>query len=179
MESQQQEASKTNLTKAHETKALNFFKASAEEQKRSIERIVNQLPGLSKDVDPVNGVWKSTTIDSYWPKWLKNPTQEESSQKAVVVRQAKNVEIFQRFSEEQKKTLDKVADRLPDAPKTEEEIPEPQIIEPLKEPDNITPMDEAEIRKLTVRETEGKLAKAELELWSALTGKTSWPSTTT
>ena len=65
----------------------------------------------------------------YWPDWLRNPDQQMLNN-AAKAREAKFKTKMSKFAQ-QKKTLDQVADQLPEPPKElheEEIIPVPQKI---------------------------------------------------
>ena len=87
------------------------------------------------------GVWTDLYIDRFWPDWLRNPDQQMLNN-AAKAREAKFKTKMSKFAQ-QNKTLDQVADQLPEPPK--EEIPEPQI--PQEEPEGSDkPFDEAELK---------------------------------
>jgi hypothetical protein len=72
-----------------------------------------------------DGVWKESYIGLYWTDWLKNPTiVETGSRNLEKAREAKSLRKFLTIAEEQKKTFDKVANSLPEAPKPTVEEPE-------------------------------------------------------
>ncbi len=86
------------------------------------------LDDWSKERNPNGGIWKTSSIEShYFPKWLKD-TRFDSSESAPPSR---GLNKFKPKADEQKTTLDKIAESLPTVPDEEQEIgrqePEPTV----------------------------------------------------
>lgn len=72
-----------------------------------------------------DGVWKESSISVYWRDWLKNPKMVESGGENL--EKARDKRLLNKYLtnvQEQKKTFDKIANALPEAPKPIEESDE-------------------------------------------------------
>jgi hypothetical protein len=72
-------------------------------------------------------------ITLHFPDWLRNPIQQESTEGArQAAAEARNWKKFSNIAQEQRRTMDKIVNQLPEPPKIQEEeepIPVPQPIE--------------------------------------------------
>lgn len=133
------------------------------------------LETFAVEYNPTDGVWAEHYIQMYWPKWLTNPKQEEVAQKMQSAKEAKKVSNFIHFAQEQTKSLDKIAAKLPEPPKIE--ASEPVFVEQQEETETqIEGTDEAEQKQFTIQRMDGELKSAEHSLWCALTGERNLPN---
>jgi hypothetical protein len=147
-------------------------------QKAYREKIIDTfvLDSLHPD-----GVWNESIFKLFWPKWLRNPIQEESTipnrEKAAQAILEKKVSKFQQQVQQQAKTFDKITEKLPEPPKIlEPKEEEPGITTTPEEPTGSDePFDDAERKQFTIQMYEDNLSKGEIYLWQGLTNKKTWP----
>lgn len=76
--------------------------------------------GLTDDEE--DGIWTEVTFRGYWPDWLRNPTQQAAAElnipKANQAKLEKKISSFNAEAQTQRKSLERIADNLPELPPT-------------------------------------------------------------
>jgi hypothetical protein len=93
-------------------------------QKAYREKILRTLC-VDIGYNPDEGVWRQWQFDQYWPSFLKNPRVQEAGN-FEKSKQARSLRNFQKNAQEQTRSFDRIADKLPEPPKE----PEPDLIYP-------------------------------------------------